>query len=74
MRKDFPAKRRNCFIDQFCCVGGCIIIKYNHFDSTITVTYQEHDHRKLRQACDAILQQFSSNGSKKSVLSVHCSL
>ena len=33
--------------------------------------YQEHAHRKLRQAFDAILQQFSSNGSRKSMLSAN---
>ena len=38
-----------------------------------TVIYQEHTHRKLRQAFDAILQQFSSNGNKKSMLSANCS-
>ena len=30
--------------------------------------YQEHAHRKLRQAFDAILQQFSSNDNRKSML------
>ena len=33
--------------------------------------YQEHAHRKLRQAFDAILQQFSSNGNRKSMLSAN---
>ena len=33
--------------------------------------YQEHAHRKLRQAFHAILQQFSSNGNRKSMLSVN---
>ena len=32
--------------------------------------YQEHAHRKLRQAFDAILQ-FSSNGNRKSMLSAN---
>ena len=33
--------------------------------------YQEHAHRKLRQAFDAILQQFSSNGNRESMLSAN---
>ena len=33
--------------------------------------YQEHAHCKLRQAFDAILQQFSSNGNRKSMLSAN---
>ena len=33
--------------------------------------YQELAHRKLQQAFDAILQQFSSNGNRKSVLSAN---
>ena len=33
--------------------------------------YQEHAHRKLRQAFDAILQQFSLNGNRKSMLSAN---
>ena len=33
--------------------------------------YKEHAHRKLRQAFDAILQQFSSNDNKKSMLSAN---
>ena len=33
--------------------------------------YQEHAHRKLQQAFDAILQQFSSNGNRKSMLSAN---
>ena len=33
--------------------------------------YQDHAHRKLRQAFDAILQQFSSNGNRKSMLSAN---
>ena len=33
--------------------------------------YQEHAHRKLRRAFDAILQQFSSNGNRKSMLSAN---
>ena len=33
--------------------------------------YQEHAHRKLRQAFDAILQQFSSNANRKSMLSAN---
>ena len=33
------------------------------FKPQSTVIYQEHAHRKLRQAFDAILQQFSSNGN-----------
>ena len=35
------------------------------------VIYQEHAHHKLRQAFDAILQQFSSNGNRKSMLSAN---
>ena len=35
------------------------------------MTYQEHAHRKLRQAFGAILQQFSSNGNRKSMLSAN---
>ncbi|KYM83295.1 hypothetical protein ALC53_06226 [Atta colombica] len=31
----------------------------------------QHTHRKLRQAFDAILQQFSSNGNRKSMLSAN---
>ena len=43
-----------------------------HFEYTqSTVIYQEHAHRKLRQAFDAILQQFSSNGNRKSMLSAN---
>ena len=33
--------------------------------------YQEHAHRKLRQAFDAILRQFSSNDNRKSMLSAN---
>ena len=33
--------------------------------------YQEHARRKLRQAFDAILRQFSSNGNRKSMLSAN---
>ena len=33
--------------------------------------YQEHVHRKLRQAFDAILRQFSSNGNRKTMLSAN---
>ena len=33
--------------------------------------YQEHAHRKLRQAFDAILQQFSSNDNRKLMLSAN---
>ena len=36
-----------------------------------TVIYQEHAHRELRQAFDAILRQFSSNGNRKSMLSAN---
>ena len=42
-----------------------------NFLNTQTVIYQEHAHRKLRQAFDAILQQFSSNGNRKSMLSAN---
>ena len=33
--------------------------------------YQEHARRKLRQAFDAILKQFSSNGNRQSMLSAN---
>ena len=43
----------------------------NFLNPQSIVIYQEHAHRKLRQAFDAILQQFSSNGNRKSMLSAN---
>jgi len=37
MRNDFPAKRRNRFLDRFCCVGGRIIVKHNHFMLSLVI-------------------------------------
>ena len=42
----------------------------NFLNTQSTVIYQEHAHRKLRQAFDAILQQFSST-NRKSMLSAN---
>ena len=44
------------------------IATFEFFKLLKALIYQEHAHRKLRQAFDAILQQFSSNGNRKSML------
>ena len=41
----------------------------SHLKPLETLFCQKHVHRKLRQAFDAILQQFSSSDNKKPVLS-----
>jgi len=43
----------------------------NFLNTQSTVIYQEYVHHKLRQAFDAILQQFSSNSNRKSMLSAN---
>jgi len=50
------------------------IATFEFFKPLKALIYQEHAHRKLRQAFDAILQQFSSNDNRKSMLSANRSL